>query len=52
MLGLTESELQDLDAKRKEELFVETRQKYFDAGADFVIDQINDLPMLLTSIRG
>jgi len=52
MLGLTESELQSLDAKRKEELFAGTRQKYFDAGADFVIDQIKDLPMLITLIGG
>jgi len=52
MLGLTESELMGVDVKRREELFAGTRQKYFDAGADFVIDQIKDLPMLITMIGG
>jgi len=52
MLGLSESELETLTPQRKEELFVETRQKYFQAGADFVIDHIGELPMLITTIGG
>ena len=50
MLGLSESELEALAPKRKEELFAETRQKYFQSGADFVIDHIGQLPMLVTMI--
>ena len=52
MLGLTEGELETLEPKRKEELFAKTRQKYFESGADFVIDRIRDLPKLITMIGG
>jgi len=52
MLGLTESELGTLTPQQKEELFAVTRQKYFDCGADFVIDSIKELPMLITTIGG
>jgi phosphonoacetaldehyde hydrolase len=52
MLGLTESELSTLDQQRKEELFAATRQKYFDCGADFVIDSIKALPTLIITMGG
>ena len=52
MLGLTESELSALTPERREELFAVARQKYFDCGADFVIDSIKELPMLITAIGG
>ncbi|MCL2193297.1 MAG: phosphonoacetaldehyde hydrolase [Treponema sp.] len=52
VLGLTENEFEALDPRRKEELYAETRQKYFDYGADFVIDRIKDLPKLITMIGG
>jgi hypothetical protein len=50
MLGLTESELTALDSQTKAKLFAETRNKYFSAGADFVLDSITELPALITMI--
>jgi len=52
MLGLAESELNALTPQCKEELFAVTRQKYFDGGADFVINSIKELPTLISTIGG
>lgn len=52
VLGLTEEEFTSLNPDKKEELFAAARKKYFASGADFVIDSINELPKLITSIGG
>ena len=52
MLGLTESEIAAFDAGSKANLFADTRRKYFQSGADFVIDSIHELPALITTIGG
>jgi len=52
VLGLTESEYEALDPRRKEELFAEARRSYFESGADFVIDRVRDLPALISMIGG
>ena len=47
MLGLCEDELAALDTNEAETFFSEARSKYYEAGADFVIDNISALPRLI-----
>ena len=51
MLGLCEDELAALDTNETETLFSEARSKYYEAGADFVIDNISALPRLIDVIN-
>ena len=52
VLGLTESELNSLDAEQKDDLFNTARKKYFTSGANFVLDEITELPKLIMTIGG
>jgi phosphonoacetaldehyde hydrolase len=52
VLGLSEDELSALDCRSKENLFAAVREKYFEYGADFVIDSISELPKLMQTIGG
>jgi len=52
VLGLNESEFDLHDGGCLDKRFATAKQKYFDSGADFVIDSIADLPKLIVSIGG
>ena len=47
MLALTKEELERKSAGEKQKLFTKARQKYLDAGADFIIEEIGALPGLI-----
>lgn len=51
LLGLTEEEYKNKDGERIVELKEATTKKYLDAGADFVIDNITELPSLIKKIN-
>jgi phosphonoacetaldehyde hydrolase len=53
VLGLSQNEMSALAyAGTKDEVFANVRKQYFESGADFVIDNIKDLPKLIVSIGG
>ena len=51
MLGLSEQELSAKTTEQLDWLFEDARHKYFAAGADYVIDDITQLPKLITAIN-
>ncbi len=51
MMGLSEEEYKNASPKEIEEKKAEASLKYFNAGADFVIDSISDLPSLIKIIN-
>jgi len=52
LLGLSESEFTSLSAEDRTAQIEQTRQAYFAAGANFVIDSIKDLPALIRALGG
>jgi phosphonoacetaldehyde hydrolase len=50
-MGLTLNELQALDTHELQQRTIEIRQKYFDAGAHFVIDNLSELEELIDQIN-
>lgn len=51
LLGLTEEEYEGMDADELKELKDQTAEKYFASGADFVIDNITDLPDIIDHLN-
>ncbi|MDR2965523.1 MAG: 2-aminoethylphosphonate--pyruvate transaminase [Treponema sp.] len=50
-MGLTESEYRALPETEKIELGKQVKKTFFDAGADYVINTINELPVLIDEIN-
>jgi phosphonoacetaldehyde hydrolase len=50
MAGLSQEELQALGTEARQALFRQARQNYFAAGADYVIEEIAQLPALLKQL--
>jgi phosphonoacetaldehyde hydrolase len=51
VLGLTEDELANLSTREKHTRFESAREVYIDAGADFVLDEISQLPRFIESLN-
>lgn len=46
-LGLTEAEVRQLDTRKYKQLASKVAKKFNEAGADFVIDSIDELPQII-----
>ena len=51
MVGLNEAEYNALDEQAKKELHEKARKIYLDAGADYVIEDITELPEVIAKIN-
>lgn len=51
LLGLTEEEYDKLDPEELENLKISTAIKYYQAGADFVVEDITELPEIIKEIN-
>ena len=51
LVGLSESELAALADNEREELLAFARQRFREAGAHFVIDQVSELPGIVGQIE-
>ena len=51
VVGLNEAEYNALDEQAKKELHEKARKIYLDAGADYVIEDITELPEVIAKIN-
>ena len=51
VVGLNEAEYNALDEQAKKELHEKARKIYLDAGADYVIEDITELPEVIAEIN-